>query len=171
MNRIFERLAFFILGGIFVIIGYLLSGADTEAVPQEGITEFDTIVCKKLIVHDGTPGNEKIYLGFGDEGESQLVLSTAFEDGRNTMIYLSASEAGPFLEMWGDTRESGIISLRCSDKDAIIQASTLDREKDIEDNIEEDIKEDRSGVIIEATAEKSTVVIEEKIVEAEPRQW
>ena len=31
MKRTFERLAFFIFGGIFVSIGYLLSGSDTTA--------------------------------------------------------------------------------------------------------------------------------------------
>ena len=62
MNRTFERLTFFTLGGIFVILGYLLSGVNTGAAPQARITEFDTIRCEKLIVHDGTPGKEKITL-------------------------------------------------------------------------------------------------------------
>lgn len=43
MNRTFERLTFFTLGGICVVLGYLLSGVNTGAAPQENITKFDTI--------------------------------------------------------------------------------------------------------------------------------
>ena len=70
MNRTFERLTFFTLGGICVVLGYLLSGFNTSAAPQANITEFDTIFCKRLIVHDGTPWAEaeKIILGFSETG-------------------------------------------------------------------------------------------------------
>ena len=66
--------------------------------------------------------------------------------------------------MWGITRESGIISLRCSDTGTILQTSTLDREEEIEENIKEDIKEDRAGVIIETTPERSSLSIEKQPV-------
>lgn len=170
MSRTFERLTFFILGGIFVSVGYLLGGDDTRAAPEENIAEFDTIHCKKLIVHDGNPEERKIYLGFGEDGESELFLSTSAENGRNAAIYLSASDEGPFLDIWGDTRESGTISLRCNDTGAILQISTLDREVEIEDNIEEEIKNDSSGVIIETTAEASSLMIEEEMVVSGKRQ-
>ena len=171
MNRTLERLTFFTLGGIFVTLGYLLSGVNTGAAPQARITEFDTIRCEKLIVHDGMPGEEKITLGFGKDGESELALSSTSEDGRNAAIYLSTSEVGTFLEMWGIVGESGIISLRCSDTGAILQTSTLDREENIEDNIKDDIKEDRSGVIIETTPERSSLSIEQQpVVSAERPQ-
>lgn len=56
-----------------MILGYLLSGADSGAAPQDGVTEFQTIRCQKLIVHDGTPGKEKIVLEFGEKGENGRV--------------------------------------------------------------------------------------------------
>ena len=164
MSRAFERLTFFTLGGIFVVIGYLLSGANTGAAPQENITEFDTIRCKKLIVQDGIPGRGKIILGFGEDGASELYLSSASEDLRNAAIYLSVSEASTFLEMSGAVRESGLLSLRCSDTGAILQTSTLDREEVLEDHIEDDIIEDRSGVVIEATPERAALSIEARTV-------
>ena len=165
MNRTFERLTFFTLGGIFVVIGYLLSGANTGAAPQENTTEFDTIRCKKLIVHDGIPGRGKIILGFGEEdGASEIYLSSRSEDIRDAAIYLSASEASTFLEMWGTVREGGLISLRCSETGAILQTSTLDREEVLEDHIADDIVEDRSGVLIEATPKRAALYIEERTV-------
>ena len=170
MNRTFERLTFFILGALFVSVGYLLSGADTGAAPQENnIAEFDTILCKELIVHDGTPEEGRITLGFGEDGASDFSLSSPLKDGRNTAIYLSASETDVFLEMWGRTRESGIISLRCSDTGAILQTSTLHREEDIEEDITEEIEEDRSGVIIETTLERSSLTIENQPVVSSER--
>jgi hypothetical protein len=168
MNRTFERLTFFTLGGIFVVLGYLLSGVNTGAAPQENITEFDTIRCEKLIVHDGMPGTGKIILGFGEDGASEIYLSSTSEDVRDAAIYLSVSETSTFLEMWGLVRESGLISLQCSDTGAILQASTLDREEVLENHIEDDIKEDRSGIVIEATPERALLSIEERpVVSAE----
>lgn len=114
------------------------------------------------------PGTGKIILGFGEDGASELYLSSTSEDVRDAAIYLSASETSTFLEMWGFVRESGLISLRCSDTGAILQTSTLDREEVLEDHIEDDIKEDRSGVVIEATPERALLSIEERpVVSAE----
>ena len=164
MNKTFERLTFFTLGGIFVVIGYLLSGTHTGADPQENITEFDTIRCKKLIVRDALPGTGEIVLGFGEDGASELYLSSDAEALRGGAIYLSVSEASTFLEMWGAVRESGLISLRCSETGAILQTSTLDREEVLEDDIDDKITEDRSGVIIEATPARASLSIEERSV-------
>lgn len=177
MNPTFERLTFFTLGGIFVIFGYLLSGVNTRAAPEANITEFDTIFCKRLIVHDGTPWAEaeKISLGFSETGASELYLSSASEDGRDAGIYLSASEARTLLEMWGFPRGSGLISLRCSDTGAILQTSTFNRaDEEVEfdeGRIEDDIKEDRSGVILEATPKRASLSIEARtVVSAERSQ-
>ena len=174
MNPTFERLTFFTLGGIFVIFGYLLSGVNTRAAPEANITEFDTIFCKRLIVHDGTPWAEaeKISLGFSETGASELYLSNASKDGRDAGIYLSASEARTLLEMWGFHRGSGLISLRCSDTGAILQTSTFNRaDEEVEFGIEDDIKEDRSGVILEATPKRASLSIEARsVVSAERSQ-
>ena len=169
MNRTFERLTFFTLGGIFVALGYLLSGANTGAAPQENITEFDTIRCKKLIVHEGIPETGKIILGFSEEsGASEIYISSSSENIRDAAIYLSASEELTFLEMWGTVREGGLISLRCSETGAILQTSTMDREEVLEDHIADDIVEDRSGVVIEATPARAALYIEERnVVSAE----
>ena len=164
MNKTFERLTFFTLGGIFVVFGYLLSGTHTGAAPQENITEFDTIRCQKLIVRDALPGTGEIVLGFGEDGASELYLSSDAEALRGGAIYLSVSEASTFLEMWGAIRESGLFSLRCSDTGAMLQASTLDREEILEDHIDDKITEDQSGVIIEATPERASLYIEERTV-------
>ena len=165
MNKTFERLTFFTLGGIFVVIGYLLSGTHTGAAPQENITEFDTIRCKKLIVHEGIPGKGKITLGFSEEsGASEIYISSGSENIRDAAIYLSASEELTFLEMWSTVREGGLVSLRCSETGAIIQTSTLNREEVLEDDIEDDIVEDRSGVVIEATPARAALYIEERTV-------
>ena len=172
MNKTFERITFFTLGGIFVALGYLLSGANIDADPQENITEFDTIHCKKLIVHDGMPGKGKIVLGFSEEsGASEIYISSNSEGIRDAAIYLSASEEMTFLEMWGVVREGGLVSLRCSDTGAIIQTSTLDREEILEDHIDDEIIAERSGVLIEATPKRAALYIEERtVVSAERSQ-
>ena len=164
MNKTFERLTFFTLGGIFVVFGYLLSGTHTGAAPQENITEFDTIRCQKLIVRDALPGTGEIVLGFGENGVSKLYLSSDAEALRGGAIYLSASEELTFLEMWSTVREGGLISLRCSETGAILQTSTLDREEVLEDHIADDIVEDRSGVVIEATPARAALSIEDRTV-------
>lgn len=163
MKRTFERLAFFILGGIFVSIGYLLSGADTTAAPREGITLFDTIACKKLIVHDGDPAEENISLEFGDDGAAQLYLSVPDEnDGASAMLF-EVSKDGPFLEMWHRSDKGGTISLWVKDNSAMIQTSTRDREDFGEGN------ELFRGAIVGSTADSSSIVLEGKTIETQPR--
>ena len=162
MKRTFEKLAFFILGGIFVSIGYLLSGTDTTAAPRKGITLFDTIACKKLIVHDGDPAEENISLGFSDDGEPQLYLSAPDEKGGKSTILIEVTKNGPFLEMWHRLRKSGTISLSITDNSATIQTSTRDRES-FEGN------QFLGGAVIGTTAESSSIVLEGKTIETQPR--
>lgn len=163
MKRTFEKLAFFILGGIFVSIGYLLSGTDTTADPRKGITLFDTIACKKLIVHDGDPAEENIFLGFGDNGEPQLYLSVPDEKGQKSAILIEVAKDGPFLEMWHRLRKGGTISLSVTDNSAMIQTSTRDREDFVEGN------EFFRGAVIGSTADNSSIVLEGKTIETQPR--
>ena len=162
MKRTFEKLAFFILGGIFVSVGYLLSGADTSAAPRKGITLFDTIACKKLIVHDGDPAEENIFLGFGDDGEPQLHLSVPDEKGGKSAILIEVAKDGPFLEMWHRLRKGGTISLSITDNSATIQTSTRDREN-FEGN------QFFGGAVIGSTADSSAIVLEGKTIETQPR--
>ena len=163
MKRTFEKLAFFILGGIFVSVGYLLSGGDTSAAPREGITLFDTIACKKLIVHDGDPAEEDIFLGFGDDGEPQLYLSVPDEKGGKSVILIEVAKNGPFLEMWHRLRKGGTISLSITDNSATIQTSTGDREDFVEGN------QFFRGAIIGSTTDSSSIVLEGKTIETQPR--
>lgn len=162
MKRTFERLAFFIFGGILVSIGYILNGVDTNAAPREGITLFDTIACKKLIVHDGDPAAENIFLGFGDDGEPQLYLSAPDEKGEKSAILIEVAKNGPFLEMWHRLRKGGTISLSITDNSATIQTSTLDRENF-------DGNEFFGGAVIGSTADSSSIVLEGKTIETQPR--
>ena len=161
MKRTFERLAFFILGGIFVSIGYLLSGTDTTAAPRRGIVLFDTIACKKLIVHDGDPSDENIILGFGDEGDPKLHLSNPDEKGRKGVIQLSVHKDGPSLNMSHRLR-GGTISLSTTEQNATIQTSTRHRR-----NIEG--ARFFGGAVIGSTADSSSIVLEGKTIETQPR--
>ncbi|RKU14739.1 hypothetical protein C6503_14635 [Candidatus Poribacteria bacterium] len=163
MKRTFERLAFFILGGIFVSIGYLLSGADTTAAPRKGITLFDTIACKKLIVHNGDPAEENISLEFGDDGAAQLYLSGPDENNGASAILFEVAKDGPFLEMWHGSDKGGTISLSTTDNSAMIQTSTRDREDFAEGN---DLFR---GAIIGSIADSSSIVLEGKTIETQPR--
>ena len=149
------------LGGIFVSIGYLLSGTDTTAAPRRGIVLFDTIACKKLIVHDRDPSEENIILGFGDEGDPKLYLSNPDEKGRNGVIRLSVHKDGPSLNMSHRLR-GGTISLSATEQNATIQTSTRHRQ-----NL--DGTQFFGGAVIGTTADSSSIVLEGKTIETQPR--
>ncbi len=161
MKRTFERLAFFIFGGIFVSIGYLLSGSDTTAAPRSGIVLFDTIACKKLIIHDGDPSEENIILGFGNEGEPQLYLSNPDEKGRKGVIRLRVHKDGPSLDMSHRLR-GGTITLSTTERNATIQTSTRHRKNF-------NGAQFLGGAVIGSTAESSLIVLEGKTIETQPR--
>ena len=57
MKRNIERLTFFILGALFVVVGYFIGEFNPKVNAQEDIKVFDQIVCKSLVVTSGTPEN------------------------------------------------------------------------------------------------------------------
>ncbi|MDE0397738.1 MAG: hypothetical protein OXL96_08055 [Candidatus Poribacteria bacterium] len=152
---------------------YLLNGADTTAAPQNDITVFDTIHCKKLIVHDADPAAEEIVLGFGDDGAPQIYLSAPANkdaNGRKPGILIEVAKDGPFLEMWHQSPKGGTLSLSVSDDSGTIQTSTDDR-MDAEDKeffVGEDLEFLR-GAIMSTTAEGSTILLEGKPLETQLR--
>ena len=63
-----------IIGGLLVALGYLIGDSAPNVEAQDGITRFENIVCKALVVSDGNPEHGSIWLAFLD-GAPALVLT------------------------------------------------------------------------------------------------
>lgn len=74
MKRLLERTTFMIIGALIAGVAYLAGNADRGAEAQDGITIFEQIACKKLIVKEDS-GTGMIKLGFTSAGNPQILLS------------------------------------------------------------------------------------------------
>lgn len=63
-----------IIGGLLVALGYLIGDSAPNVEAQDGITRFENIVCKALVVSDGNPEHGAIVLSFLD-GAPALILT------------------------------------------------------------------------------------------------
>jgi hypothetical protein len=125
MKRNTERVVFFLLGGLFVISGYLLGafnyGVEAEdKVKNFNRTIFDRILCKELIVSDGHPEHGVIALKFV-EGKPFIYISEHYDvknkSGSGALVSLSISGIGEgaVLQLIGEQDGSnGYISLMSS---------------------------------------------------------
>ncbi len=125
MKRNIERLAFFLLGGIFVIAGYFLGASNPEVEAQDGVrnfnrTTFDRILCKELIVSDGHMEHGVIALKFV-EGKPFIYIAERYDvknkSGSGALVSLSISGIGEgaVLQLTGEHGGSnGYISLMSS---------------------------------------------------------
>ena len=83
MKRNIERLAFFLIGGIFVIAGYFLGASNLAVEAQDEVrnfnrTVFDRILCKELIVSDGHMEHGVIALKFV-EGKPFIYIAEQYD--------------------------------------------------------------------------------------------
>ena len=102
MKQNVERLAFFLLGGLFVIAGYFLSASNSGVEAQDEVTRFDRtifdrILCKELIVSDGHPEHGVIALKFA-EGKPFIYIAENYDiknkSGSGALVSLSISGIG-----------------------------------------------------------------------------
>jgi hypothetical protein len=125
MKRNIERLAFFLIGGIFVIAGYFLGASNLAVEAQDEVrnfnrTVFDRILCKELIVSDGHMEHGVIALKFV-EGKPFIYIAEQYDiekkSGSGALVSLSISGIGEgaVLQLTGEHGGSnGYISLMSS---------------------------------------------------------
>ena len=99
MKRNIERLTFFVLGAVFVVVGYLIGEFDPKADAKDGVFDkFDHIWCKSLTVSGGSlilfsegekSDSASIQLGFEKDSKPYFTLR---DDNRDTDV--SKRDAG-----------------------------------------------------------------------------
>ena len=56
-----------IIGGLLVVLGYLIGDSASNVEAQNNIARFETITCNGLMVSDGNPAHGSIWLGILEE--------------------------------------------------------------------------------------------------------
>ena len=88
-----------IIGGLLVALGYIIGDSASNVEAQDGITRFDSIVCKALVVSDGNPEHGSIWLAFLD-GAPVLMLTDHSDSSKpHTEINLSVRNKAAVLHL------------------------------------------------------------------------
>ena len=100
-----DKILYMSFGTMLVVLGMVLNSlVSGDADAQEGLkdTEFNTVFCRSLIIHDGTPVVEESIFGtkteykmrelFGLSDSGNVVLRIFGDDGETEVTYLGLNE-------------------------------------------------------------------------------
>ena len=85
-----------IIGGLLVALGYLIGNSAPNVEAQDGVTRFETITCKGLIVSDGNPEHGSIWLGILEEHPTLVLSDNANLSKSRIQIQLSVGHSIQF---------------------------------------------------------------------------
>ena len=100
-----------IIGGLLVALGYLIGDSAPSVEAQDGITRFEHIVCKALVVSDGNPEHGSIWLAFLDGAPALILTDHSDPSKANIEINLSVKNKGAALNLASRYNDGSHIAL------------------------------------------------------------
>ena len=132
MKRNIERLTFFVLGAVFVVIGYLIGEFDPKVNAQNDIATFDKIACKSLVISSGNPEHGIIGMHADANGTRLVLFDTGTGDVKDrSRIELDCGnitrERFARVILTNSSKTGGRITLGAGESLGAVSVNTADR--------------------------------------------
>ena len=140
-------IATLVIGGLLVALGYLIGDSAPNVEAQDGITRFENIVCKALVVSDGDPEHGSIWLVFLD-GAPALILTDHSDSSKpHTEINLSVRNNTAALHLANGHNDGSHIGLVAGRSETALM--TMRSEKRLTDALNLLVGANGSGIKLE----------------------
>lgn len=112
-----------IIGGLLVAFGYLIGDSASDVEAQDGVTRFETVACKDLIVSDGNPEHGAIVLTFldgapvliltdhGDSGKSNIEINLGVQNNAAALRLTNRHNDGSHIGLVAGRSETAVITM------------------------------------------------------------